>query len=249
MLSGCTSLKAVLAMSKSTDGFVSLKQDPRIKYEDDSINIAQEIAPYLDSAIQSVKHKQGLFKKTPIIYLPKSIENFSSYCGSKYPSGCVVGKRLFISPKLHNQKDRILSVLTHELSHLQLVQEIGFWNFNTNLPTWFKEGLAVYVSNGGGAEEVTPKEAFEAIQRGKSIKPNDSGSLLFKKTATSFGLRTHMFYRQSELYVKWLHDVNPKKFKELLSFLKQDKTFEETLISAYGFTVSQGWTQFIGKKI
>jgi len=247
MLNGCTSLKAVLAMSKSTDGFVSLKQDPRIKHENGSINLAQEIAPYLDSAIQTIENKQGAFKKPVLIYITKSIDSFSSYCASQYPSACVIGDRLFISPKLLKQKDRIPGILTHELSHLQQTQDIGRWDYQTKLPVWFKEGLAVYVSGGSGAEGITEQKAVEAIDQGKAINPNGSGGLLFRKTASSFGLKSHMFYRQSEMYVKWLHDMNPSKFRQLFATLRQGKTLDEALSSVYGFSVQQGWGKFKGE--
>ncbi|WP_153304852.1 peptidase MA family metallohydrolase [Desulfocapsa sulfexigens] len=234
-------------MTKSTDGFQSLKQDSRIKYEDGSIKYAEEIAPYLEAAVQTIENKQGAFEKPVVIYVTKSIDSFSSYCASKYPSSCVIGDRLFASPKLLKQKNRIPGILTHELSHLQHTQDIGRWNYQTKLPVWFKEGLAVYVSNGGGAEKVTEQEAAEAIYQGKTIKPNGSGALIFRKTASSFGLKTHMFYRQSEMYVRWLHDMSPSKFRKLFTALEQGKTLDEALSSVYGFTVHQGWSQFTGE--
>ena len=247
MLNGCTSFRAVLAMAKSTDGFLSLKADTRIKYEDGSIKLAEEIAPYLDPAMQAVENNQGVFKKAVVIYVTKSIDSFSSYCASKYPSACVIGERLFISPKILKQQNRIPAILTHELSHLQLTQDIGRWDYQTNLPVWFKEGLAVYVSNGGGAEGVTEQEAVEAIIKGKAIKPNGSGDLLFRKTASSFSLKPHTFYRQSEMYVKWLYRMSPNKFKQLFSSLEEGKILDKALSSVYGFTAGQGWIKFTGE--
>jgi hypothetical protein len=247
MLNGCTSFRAALAMTKSTDEFQSLKQDSRIRYEDGSIKLANEIAPYFGLAIQTIENKQGVFKQPVVIYATKSVDSFSSFCASKYPSACVVGKRLFISPKLLTQKDRIPGILTHELSHLQFTQDIGRWDYLTKLPVWFKEGLAVYVSGGSGAEGVTEEEAIEAINHGKAIKPNGSGGLLFRKTASSFGLKTHMFYRQSEMYVKWLHDLSPIKYRQLFDSIEQGNTFDEALLSVYGFTAYKGWEKFIGE--
>lgn len=246
-LTGCTSFKAAIAMNKSTDDFLSLEQDSRIKYEEGSVKFAKEIAPHLDSAIQTVESKQGALKKSAVIYVTKSIDSFSSYCASKHPSACVSGDRLFISPKLFQHKDRLLGVLTHELAHFQLTQDIGFWDYQTNLPVWFKEGLAVYISNGSGAEKVTEQEAIEAINQGKTIKPNGSGSLLFRKTASSFNLKTHMFYRQSGMFVKWLHDKSPNKFRKLLASFKQGKTLNEALSSIYSFDADQGWGKFISE--
>ena len=172
------------------------------------------------------------------------MESFSSFCASKAPSACVVGERLFLSPKLLHTKKRIPGILTHELSHLQLTQYVGLWNYQTHMPVWFKEGLAVYVSEGSGAEGVSAKEAYRAILQGKTFHPNGTGALVFKKTASSFGLGTHMFYRQSELFVKWLHDTNPDKFREIFVELKEEKRLDEAMKSLYGFDIRQAWEKF-----
>jgi hypothetical protein len=52
------------------------------------------------------------------------------------------------------QRQRLPALLTHKLSHAHLgswMSQLGFWR----LPQWFKEGLAVLVSGGGGAEGVS----------------------------------------------------------------------------------------------
>ena len=107
--------------------------------------------------------------------------------------------------------------------------------------------LSVLITLGSGAEGVTEQEAVEAIIEGKAIKPNGSGGLLFRKTASSFNLTTHMFYRQSEMYVQWLYRVSPDKFKQLFSSLEQGTTLDQALSSVYGFTVRQGWVKFTGE--
>ena len=244
MLSGCSVLKTAVALTQSTDDFKSLERDSRIQYEDGAAELAKAVASHLRQAIDGVENRQGSFKQPVVIYVTKSIESFSSYCASSRPSACVIGDRLFISPKLLTQQERTLGILMHELSHLQHTQDIGVWAYQTKLPVWFKEGLAVYVSNGSGAEGVTKKEAIAAIRQGKSIQPNGSGGLLFRKTASSFGLKPHMFYRQSEIFVTWLHEVSPNKFLQLFVSLEKGNTLDEALLSVYGFNASEGWEKY-----
>jgi len=241
---GCSSVKAVLAMGRSTDDFLTLKQEPRIKYEEGSEQLANEVVPYLESAVKRIEAKQSNFPKPVVVYVTGSMESFSSFCASKAPSACVVGERLFISPKLLHTKKRIPGILTHELSHLQLTQYVGLWNYQTHIPIWFKEGLAVYISNGSGAEGVSDREAYKAILQGKTLHPNGTGALVFRKTASSFGLDTHMFYRQSELFVKWLHDTNPNAFRRIFVLLKEGKTVDEAVLSLYGVDVWGRWRKF-----
>lgn len=244
-LSGCTTIKSMFAMAKSTDDFISLDENPVVKYEKGADGFARKISPYINPAIHSIEMNQGLFPDNVSVYVPKSIDNFASFCTSEAPAACVVGKRLFISPKLLQQQERIPRVLTHELSHLQLTQYLGRWDYHTKLPAWFKEGLAVYISEGAGAEKVSEQKALEAIKQGNTIRPNGSGSLLFMKTASSFGLRPHMFYRQSAMYVKWLHDLDDGKFHELFDYLHKGNTLDEALISVFGFGASAGWEIFV----
>jgi len=245
MLSGCTSMKAVVAMTKSTEHFITLDENTAIRYEKGSKEFAIKIAPQFEKSIQTIELKQyGKFPEKVFIYIPSSIDSFSSYCASKLPSACVIGGKVFISPKLLNSPDRILGILIHELSHLQLSQFIGRWDYHRNVPVWFSEGLAVYVSDGGGAEKVERSEAVKAIKAGKAIVPNGSGSLLFSKTASSFNLKPHMFYRQSSLYVEWLHHQNTEHFKQLIGLLHNGNILEEAMMKSYGFTVLDGWHRF-----
>ncbi len=245
LVSACSSWKAVVAMTRSTEHFIELESEPRIRYEKGSSALALKLAPHLDQAIQAVEAKQyRAFADKVMVFVPASIGSFASYCGSRFPAACVVGSRLFISPRLLNAQARIAKILTHELSHLQLSQSLGRWAYQRNLPSWFVEGLAVYVSGGGGAEKVSESEAIRAIIAGRAIVPTGSGSLLFQKTASSFGLKPHMFYRQSALYVAWLHRLDAVKFKQLILLLHKRHPLDAALKASYGFDVATGWARF-----
>ncbi len=94
-----------------------------------------------------------------------------------------------------------------------------------HLPNWFKEGLAVMVSGGGGAEGVSELQARDAIRRGDHIAVESAGSLsnlVFVKFEqppetpnTSF--RFQMAYRQAGLFVTFLHDTNPDGFARMMN--------------------------------
>lgn len=233
-------------MLKSTDNFLALVENPSVKYEEGARENALLISPYVTGAINVVEAKQyGSFPDGVIIYLPKDLESFSSYCACKTPRAIVIGGRVFISPILLDEPELIQGILIHELSHLQLSQSLGRWNFHSHVPVWFAEGLAVYVSDGAGAEEVTRSEAIHTIKSGQSIEPNGSGSFFFPKTASNFGLSRHMFYRQSSLYIEWLHNYDQSSFKNLLLRLRKGDTVEKAMQNSCGFGVKEGWNQFV----
>jgi hypothetical protein len=83
------------------------------------------------------------------------------------------------------------------------------------LPHWFKEGLAVMVSGGGGAEGVSELQARDAIRRGDHIAIESSNSLL-NLAAVKFvqppeipdtSFRILMAYRQAGMFVTFLRDT------------------------------------------
>src|SRR5262249_16558625 len=96
--------------------------------------------------------------------------------GSMGPVGVTFAGRVNLSPALYSrQRQRLPAILTHELSHAHIQGWIS--TANLRLPNWFKEGLAVMVSGGGGAEFVSEQEARAAIERGEHIAVDDIQSL------------------------------------------------------------------------
>lgn len=245
LASGCTATKAVIAMNKSTDSFIVSKQDNRILYEKGAEKNAQIISNELDTAIQIVEQKQyKKFTKPVKIYICNTVKSFTSYCVNPHAAGCVLNEKLFLSPKnfISNQ-----NALTHELSHLHIEQQLGMIQWHSGYPSWFQEGLATYVSGGQGAGKVTVEEAKKAINHGLTFQPETSGSLIFKKTAYSYGLKSHMFYRQASMFVEYLHDLDKLKFKIFLLSVENGKDFEKSFFSIYKITLVEAWNNFTQK--
>lgn len=245
LLSACGTAKALLAMTRSTDHFQVLQNNPSIHYENGTEAYAATLARHLHDAGALVAERQyGTFPDGVTIFVAASMESFAKYCASDAPSACVIGSRLFMSPKLSGDEARAAVVLVHELSHLQLSQSLGRWTYQRNVPAWFAEGLAVFVADGGGAERVSAAEAKAAIRAGRQIVPIDAGSLLFRQTASRYGMVPHMFYRQSAMYVAWLHDLDAGQFRQLFQRLHAGDTVGEAILASYGFTAQAGWTRF-----
>ncbi len=250
LLGGCTAVKAVVAMNKSTKHFQSLENDSRVKYEAGAEVNAQVVANNLDKAIEVIENKQyRKFSKPVIIYILATEKSVSSFCVNSKVGACVANERLFISSKKEITPERISKFLTHELSHLHMGQYLGMWKWHSNVPLWFREGLAVYASDGGGAEYITKEEAKKAIVSGEMFTPNKTGSLLFQKTAYSFGLKPHMFYRQAGLFISWLKMKNKQSFEAIiLNIQAGEETFEEAMLSAYGVGILELWSNFTNEQ-
>src|SRR5262249_61813853 len=127
-----------------------------------------------------------------------------------------VGRVILSAGSFTTERRRLPAILRHELSPAHIrgwMSELRF----IALPNWFKEGLAVSVSGGGGAEEVTVADARDAIRWGDQIAIRDAGSLFEwvgirmerppQGPDTSF--RTQLAYRQSGVLVALLRHANP----------------------------------------
>lgn len=246
LLAGCGLIRGGLAYFQSLDGFKELG-DSGVYYEDGARDIAVVVGETISYAISEVERKQHRpFKENISVYVCSSRESFSKYSGApEIARGAVFNNKLFISPRAA-ETGTVKGILVHELSHLQFHQYLGNRRYASNIPPWFQEGLAVYVSGGGGAEKVSYDMAKESVSSGHSLVPNDSGSILFPRTAYSFGLEPQMFYRQSSMFVGYLADSNPLEFKGFMELLFTDREFKAAFEEAFGKSINSVWKDFVG---
>ena len=88
------------------------------------------MAAALPDAIASVERQQYRAFIQPVsVFVCATPERFASFGGPKSAGGFVLNGRLFISPKPQNTAERIPRLLTHELSHLQLEQQLGMFRY------------------------------------------------------------------------------------------------------------------------
>lgn len=213
LMGGCSFVQHSIARLRSTDNFIPSKNDSRVLFEPGAEESVNKIVIFLPLAIQQVEEKQYRHFLKPVhVYVCASRESFKQYYGADVRAG--VSNKLFLSPRIFEYGDDMaVKYLTHELSHLHLLHQIGLYNM-TRLPMWFKEGLATYVSNGGGAHLISENQAIESIRAGKHFFPNKADGFIFKKTPSDFDLKPHMFYRQSMMYINFLATINDRSFRE-----------------------------------
>lgn len=246
LLSGCTLARVANAWAQSKSAFSPCTSDPRIMCEPGSEVLAKSIVPLLPDAIAVVENAQFCAFASPIvIYTYVTRESFASHSGSPvYAEGAVSLNRLNLSPKLLSTPERTRGILTHELSHLNLQLHMGSVAW-ARLPSWFHEGLATLVSNGGGAETVSAAEAAVALRNDKRFEPELSPWLLFPKSAVSYGLGPHMFYRQASLFLGFMRDTDPVAFKEMLKAIEDKVTFAQAIKSSYNEEPASIWKRFL----
>ncbi len=248
-LCGCSLSRQALATLQSTSRFLVLDSDRRILYEPGAEDLSKEVAEYLPDSVEKVEKEQYRpFAKPVEVYICATKESFSSFTGLPGArKGATTIKHVFLSAeRLRELTVNIRrAVLTHELSHFHLQQYLGAYNYGANLPSWFQEGLAEYVSGGAAMEEVSEAEAVKAILDGKHFTPDTTGSFFFPKRWSAYGLKPHMFYRQSFMYVSYLKHLDEPKFGSFMLALENGQEFEHSFNSIFGLTMDAAWRQFV----
>ncbi|MBS7807921.1 hypothetical protein [Variovorax sp. PCZ-1] len=238
---------AALAYALPKTGFTT-GADARVLTQDGQVALAlsQLVNKHLPTAKDHVEKIQGYTLDKPLkIYVFNSEIDYMRMGGCPQGSrACVFGSQLSLAPKLMSEPDTVLSILTHELSHVLLQQRMGTWKIS-RIPPWFLEGLAVMVSDGGGSEGVGPQEAAQAIQSGQRFTPDMSKNWLSQKTAYHYNLPPRLFYRQSALFVQHLKTTHPSSFDDMMRRLHAGMGFHEAFQRSFAQTVEVLWEEFL----
>ena len=244
------------------DRLPALSDNSLVHYEPGAENSAREVAALLPAAIARVEAAQGLPFAYPVtlgVYATMDAYLAANGTGSPAPVGTALFGRVNLSPELFGpQRRRLPAILTHELSHAHIegwlsqhawIHPVAF----VYLPNWFKEGLAVAVSGGGGAELVSEEEARQAIQRGEQIEINDAGSLL-NLSDIRYGSApaqqdpswypTVLAYREAGLFVSYLQEDKPA-FDRMMSAILDGRAFADAVSEGYHSDVRTLWRKFV----
>lgn len=245
-VSGCGFVGSKVA--RITTDFKVLSSDSRILYENGAEALAEEAARHLSQAMKTVESRQfGAFREPVKIYAFADTKSFAKFTGvPEVVKGAGTKNEVYLSGQLLNKMGEVRGMLTHELSHAQLSQVLGTITFNRTLPRWFREGLAIYVADGGGATNASEYETIEQFQHGKHFAPETEGALFNLDLPGSKGLEPKIFYRQSGMFVQFMAQSYPVQFETFVKSLQEGKNFEALFAECFNFNVSAMLQAFIG---
>lgn len=230
----------------------TLDHDNRVHYQPPARACALKVAALLPAAMEKVADLQGPWERAPLhvaVFHDEQTYARANGTGATWAIGTTFRGRIALSPRLCAAEEaRLRAILTHELSHAQLEQHVGGFGM-VDLPNWFKEGLAVYVSGGGGAEHTSEDQARAAMNTGTRIALKAHGSLL-NLAAVKFELppewpdtaaKASLAYRQAGMFVAYLHTTNPKKFERMMAEIRRGKSFAESFQIAWESPILTLW--------
>jgi hypothetical protein len=239
----------------SPDRLAASPENPQVHYERGGAEYAHAVAALLPGAIARVEAVHGRPFARPVtvgVYVSREAFATGNGLGHSRAAGVTFFGHVTLSPILFSaQRQRLPAILTHEMSHAHLQSWISAAAY-IHLPNWFKEGLAVMVSGGGGAEFVSEIEARDAIRRGDRIAIDSEGSwrnltgIKFENPSeTPNGSRIMMGYRQAGLFVTFLHDSDAAGFTRMMAAVLDGRPFGAAVMAGYGRDLWALWADFL----
>src|SRR5262245_29167170 len=235
------------------DRLPALPDNRLVHFRPGAEEYARDVAALLPDAIkrhQAVHGRRFAHPVTVGVYATPEAYAAANGRGSDVPVGVTFAGRVNLSPKLFRpQRQRLPAILTHELSHAHLQGWIGGIAY-IRLPNWFKEGLGVMVSGGGGAELVSEEEARAAIQRGERIAIDEAGSLQnlvgvrFERAPTKVAPSWYpvvLAYRQAGMFVTYLHDTDGPAFARMMDAILDGRSFIEAVTVGFHEDIQSLW--------
>jgi hypothetical protein len=245
----------VSALWNPPDRLPSLAENSQVHFEPGAEGYARDVSALLPAAIARIEAAHGRPFAHPVtvgVYTTPDVYMAANAIGSMQPVGVTPFGRVVLSPALDwPQRRRLPAILTHELSHAHIQGWISAYAY-VRLPNWFKEGLAVMVSDGGGAEFVTEAEARTTIARGEFITIDDSGSftnlseIRFERApvGATWSHKTVLAYRQAGMFVAYLHDSDAPGFARMMNAILDGRPFVEAVLVGYQQDVNALWQKF-----
>jgi hypothetical protein len=238
------------------DQLPALSATSHVHYQPGAEDFAREVEALLPDAVARIEAMHGRRFAHPVtvgVYATPDAYAAANGLGSPGPAGVTFLGRVNLSPKLSSlQRQRLPAIVTHELSHAHIQGWTGVRAY-LRLPNWFKEGLAVMVSGGGGAELVSEEEARAAIQRGEQIVIDDAGSL-----QNPVGVRLErapankaswypvvLAYRQAGMFVTYLRERDRPAFDRMMNAILDSHSFAEAVAAGYHADIRSLWRAFI----
>lgn len=235
-------IKGVLARFRSTDHFLVLDHDDRVRYEATAKTGAEAVADILSDRQDVVETILGASFQQPVqVFICATQESFNQYVFlSRNARGATYWGKIFLSPGAF-QRGSLSRLVTHELTHYLFHSYLGR-NHVRNVPLWFREGVADYVANGGPSytadrelrRRMIPQDR-QALLSGDVdfwFETNDPGDAV-----TSNGVANVLLYRPGALFVHFIHDTDPEGFDALIQALLFGEPFDPAFTSAFDQSV------------
>lgn len=237
------------AVTKSKKQFKTHPDFSELLYQPGAEVYADQIAVCIQPALKTIEEKVSRpFSKKFNIYVCSNQKDFDEFIAARSPypiRGTVLRGNIYISPAAFNfkGKDTHKETLLHELSHLYFRQQLGFIR-DRQIPQWFREGFADYVSGAGG-EGIEEPEAISYILNGRHFVLETEGKIFSSFSNSLNNLSGPMYHQQVKIFVSYLAEQDSLKFKSFVMKIQDGEPFEKSFNESMPADIQGMWEEFI----
>lgn len=223
---------------------ISLSEFHRIQ---DRIYVSPEVVPgqhpeireVIGLAVMRIDSFYSGNKSKPVFIICTTSKQYQKYCSGVEGAGCSVGTPWGASYVVVNLQGINVDVISHELSHAELLARLGWMKVTFEVPQWFNEGLALmldrrFVNNADPiGRYMDYNDEWLYYTRGGQIiqELNEIASLsdFFSGSQKDVMLA----YMTSGLEISyWLACMKNDGFKKFLSLSTSGSSFDEAYMEA-----------------
>lgn len=178
----------------------------------------------------------------PTIIVCSNKDQYKKYCNSTEGAGCSLGTPWGSSYVIVSNQSLNVDVISHEMSHVELLTQLGWWKTLKQIPQWFNEGLALMLDKRFVATEdpvvryisYRNEWRYYAQKENRILRLNDIES--FKDFFTGDDRDIMFAYMSSGMEVSyWMARSGKKGFQEFLHDMRGGEAFQ----TAYAKGISQ----------
>jgi hypothetical protein len=126
-------------------GFSQLRSAKPGVYVSPNIGSLQtrQVMKYISQAEMRVGSFYSGKLSQPVIIVCADAEEYKKYCSSAEGAGCSLGTPWGSTFVVLNVQEINVDVISHEMSHIELLKRLGWWKTTMQIPQWFNEGVAL----------------------------------------------------------------------------------------------------------
>ncbi|MCE7066364.1 hypothetical protein [Dyadobacter sp. CY326] len=175
----------------------------------------------------------------PVIIVCSNPQQYQKYCSSTEGAGCSLGTPWGDSFVILNAQGMNVDVISHEMSHTELLARLGWWTIATEVPQWFNEGIALmldrrFVNNPdirGRYFEYLDEWLYYTGGGQEILELSDIRSI--KGFFNASQKKVMLAYMSAGLEVSyWLILTEQKGLQRLISQMQQGKSFQDAYSKA-----------------
>ncbi|MCF0043039.1 hypothetical protein [Dyadobacter fanqingshengii] len=178
-------------------------------------------------------------KSKPVIIVCSNPQQYQKYCSSTEGAGCSLGTPWGNSFVILNTQGMNVDVISHEMSHTELLERLGWWTIATEIPQWFNEGIALMLDRRFVNNPDKISRYFDYMDEWLYYTGGGQQILELRDIASIKGFfnnnqkQVMLAYMSAGLEVSyWLIISEKDGLQRLISDLERGKSFEEAYRNA-----------------